>query len=185
MNTVVTSREDILKTSRELIQQQGWSAINIRSVAAACGVSVGSIYNYFDSKTALVSATVESVWCEIFRRPEDEAVFHDTQAYITWMYEQMEYGCKQYPGFFTLHSLGFMQEEKADGKRRMQQAWQHIIDGLCCVLTQDARIRADAFTEQFTPERFAGVLFSFMLSALLRQDYDPTAGLEIVRRALY
>lgn len=185
MNTVVTSREDILKTSRELIQQQGWSAINIRSVAAACGVSVGSIYNYFDSKTALVSATVESVWCEIFRRPEDEAVFHDTQAYITWMYEQMEYGCKQYPGFFTLHSLGFMQEEKADGKRRMQQAWQHIIDGLCCVLTQDARIRADAFTVQFTPERFAGVLFSFMLSALLRQDYDPTAGLEIVRRALY
>ena len=185
MNTVVTSREDILKTSRELIQRQGWSAINIRSVAAACGVSVGSIYNYFNSKAALVSATVESVWCEIFRRPEDEAVFHDTQAYITWMYEQMEYGCKQYPGFFTLHSLGFMQEEKADGKRRMQQVWQHIIDGLCCVLTQDARIRADAFTEQFTPERFAGVLFSFMLSALLRQDYDPTAGLEIVRRALY
>ena len=48
MNTVVTSKEDILKTSRKLIQQQGWSAINIRSVAAACGVSVGSIYNYFD-----------------------------------------------------------------------------------------------------------------------------------------
>ncbi len=37
MNTVVTSKEDILKTSRKLIQQQGWSAINIRSVAAACG----------------------------------------------------------------------------------------------------------------------------------------------------
>ena len=66
MNTVVTSREDILKTSRELIQRQGWSAINIRSVAAACGVSVGSIYNYFDSKAALVSATIESVWSEIF-----------------------------------------------------------------------------------------------------------------------
>lgn len=53
MNTVVTSREDILKTSRELIQRQGWSAINIRSVAAACEVSVGSICNYFDSKAAL------------------------------------------------------------------------------------------------------------------------------------
>ena len=49
MNTVVTSKEEILKTSRELIQQAGWSAVNIRSVATACGVSVGSIYNYFDS----------------------------------------------------------------------------------------------------------------------------------------
>ena len=185
MNTVVTSKEDILKTSRKLIQQQGWSAINIRSVAAECGVSVGSIYNYSDSKAALVCATVESVWCEIFHCPEYSTVFQDTMVCITWIYGRMEYGCRQYPGFFTLHSLGFMQEDKSDGKRRMQQTWQHILDGLCFVLKQDARIRADAFTEQFTVERFADVLFSLMLSALLRQDYDPAAILEIVRRTLY
>ena len=53
MNTVVTSKEEILKASRELVRQQGWPAVNIRSVAAACGVSVGSIYNYFDSKAAI------------------------------------------------------------------------------------------------------------------------------------
>lgn len=41
MNTVVASKEEILKASRELIRQQGWSAVGIRSVAAACGVSVG------------------------------------------------------------------------------------------------------------------------------------------------
>ena len=185
MNNAVTSKEDILKTSRELIQRQGWSAINIRSVAAACGVSVGSIYNYFDSKAALVSATVESIWCEIFRRPEDEAVFQDTQACIGWIYGQMEYGCKRYPGFFTLHSLGFISEDKADGKQKMQQTWQHILGELCSVLKRDSRIRADAFTEQFTPERFADVLFSLMLSALLRQDYDPTTALEIIRTTLY
>ena len=97
----------------------------------------------------------------------------------------MEYGCKQYPGFFTMHSLGFMQEERPDGKRRMQQTWQHILEELCFVLRQDAGIRTDAFTEQFTVERFADILFSLMLSALLREDYDPTAVLEIVRRTLY
>lgn len=185
MNIVVTSKEDILKTSRKLIQQQGWSAINIRSVAAACGVSVGSIYNYFDSKAALVCATVESIWCEIFHCSEDNPVFRDTKACIAWMYGRMEYGCRQYPGFFTLHSLSFMQEDKSDGKRRMQQTWRHILDGLCSVLRQDAGIRADAFTEQFTVEKFAEVLFSLMLSALLRQDYDSTAVLEIVSRTLY
>lgn len=185
MNTVVTSKEEILKASRELIQQKGWSAVNIRSVAAACGVSVGSIYNYYDSKAALIGATVESVWCEIFHRPEDEAVFQDTQACITWLYGRMEYGCQQYPGFFTLHSLGFMGEDKSDGKRRMQQTWQHILEGLCSVLKRDTRVRPDAFTEPFTAEKFADVLFSLMLSALMRQDYDPTAVLEIVRRTLY
>lgn len=185
MNTVVTSKEEILKASRELIQQKGWSAVNIRSVAAACGVSVGSIYNYYDSKSALVGATVESVWCEIFHRPEDEAVFQDTQACITWLYGRMEYGRQQYPGFFTLHSLGFMGEDKSDGKQRMQQTWQHILDGLCSVLKRDTKVRPGAFTEQFTAEKFADLLFSLMLSALMRQDYDPTAVLEIVRRTLY
>lgn len=185
MNTVVTSKEEILKTSRELIQREGWAGVNIRSVAAACGVSVGSIYNYYDSKAALVSATVESVWHEIFHSPADETIFQDTLACITWMYGRMEYGCRQYPGFFNIHSLGFMREDKADGKRRMQQTWQHILDALCAVLQQDARVRPDAFTPSFTAEQFAGVLFSLMLSALLRQDYDPGAVLEIVRRTLY
>jgi AcrR family transcriptional regulator len=185
MNTVVTSKEEILEASRELVRQQGWPAVNIRSVAAACGVSVGSIYNYFDSKAALVGAVVESVWCEIFHRPEDGAAFQDTLSCVTWLYERMEYGCKYYPGFFTLHSLGFMGEEKSDGKRKMQQTWQHILEGLCAVLKRDPRICPDAFTGDFTAEKFADVLFSLMLSAFLRQDYDPSTVLEIVRRTLY
>lgn len=185
MNTVVTSKEDILKMSRQLIRLEGWSALNIRRVAGACGVSVGSIYNYFDSKSALVSAAVESIWREIFRRPEDRTVFQDTQACIAWIYERMEYGSGKYPGFFTLHALGFMQEDKSREKQKMQQTWQHILEELCSVLKQDSRIRADAFTEQFTAERFADILFSLMLSALLRQDYDPSAVMELVRRTLY
>ena len=185
MNTVVTSKEDILKASRTLIQKEGWSAVNIRSVASACGVSVGSIYNYFDSKAALMGAAVESVWCEIFHRPEDGAVFQDTLACITWLYGRMEYGCKQYPGFFSLHSLGFLGEDKSDGRQKMQQTWQHILDGLCSVLRRDANVRPDAFTREFTAEKFSDLLFSLMLSALMRQDYDPGAVLEIVRRTLY
>ena len=55
----------------------------------------------------------------------------------------------------------------------------------CAVLKRDAKIRAGAFTEQLTAERFADVLFSLMLSALLREDYDPATVLEIVCRTLY
>ena len=54
---MATSKEEILKTSRVLIQQNGWEAVNIRAVAAACGVSVGCIYNYFGSKTELKTPT--------------------------------------------------------------------------------------------------------------------------------
>lgn len=185
MNTVVTSREKILKISRELIQSQGWKAVNIRSVATACGVSVGSIYYYFDSKTSLISATVESVWMEIFHHPVDESVLSNIEAYISWLYSRMEYESRKYPGFFTLHSLGFLQEDKEDGKEKMQQAWNHIRQSILSVLKNDPRIRPDAFSDQFTAEQFANVLFSLMLSALLREEYDPSAVLEIVRRTVF
>ena len=165
MNIVVTSKDEILKTNRELIQKQGWSAVSIRSVAAACGVSVGSIYNYFKSKEALMSATVESVWCEIFHEPEDGSVFEDTLACISLMYGRMEYGQRKYPGFFTLHSLGFLGNEKSEGRQRMQETWKHISDGLVFV-SRDPEVRR-TFTEQFPAEKFADVLFSLMLSALL------------------
>lgn len=185
MNTVVTSKEEILKASRELIRQQGWGAVNIRSVAAACGVSVGSIYNYYGSKADLVGAAVESVWHEIFHRPEDDAVFRDTLACLVWMYRQMAAGCKDYPGFFTLHSLGFLGEDKAEGKQRMEQTWQHILGGLCAVLKRDPKVRTCAFDGEFTAEKFADILFSLFLSALLREDYDPSPVLELIRRTVY
>ena len=185
MNPMATSKENILQISRKLIQQNGWAGVNIRSVAAACGVSVGCIYNYFESKTDLLSATVESIWSDIFHHPEDEAVFQDTLSCVRWMYKQLGYGCQRYPGFFTHHALGFVQQDTADGKQQMQRAWQHILDALCTVLRNDARIRADAYTEEFTVEKFAEMLFSLMLSALVRQDFDPSTVLEIVRRTVY
>ena len=50
MNRLATSKEDILAASRELIKENGWAAVSIRSVAAKCSVSAGTIYNYYDPR---------------------------------------------------------------------------------------------------------------------------------------
>lgn len=89
MNKAVTTKEEILKIGRELIRQQGWAAINIRAVAAACSVSVGSIYNYFTSKADLVGAIVESV-CMRFSIVQKMKPYFGTFACIAWLYQQME-----------------------------------------------------------------------------------------------
>ena len=184
MNTVVTSREEILRICRELIRQHGWPVVQIRAVAGACGVSVGSIYNYFGSKAELVAAAVESVWQDIFCQAEG-AGREDLLSYLTWLYGRMEYGGRTYPGFFSLHAAGFLGEDRADGRRRMRQAWDQSQTELEAVLHRDPRIRPGAFDETFTPERFAGTLFSLLLSAPLQGDYDPAAALELSRRLLY
>lgn len=183
MNTAVISKEQILKKSRELIKQSGISAMNIRSVASACGVSVGSIYNYFESKADFMGAVVESVWCEIFSH--SQANFDDIMSCIDWIYDRMNYANQTYPNFFSLHSLGFMQNEKQDGKKRMDKAWGHIINCLYYVMKNDKNIKENAFDDEFTAEKFAHVLFSLMLSAFFKHDYDPFATKQIAKRILY
>ena len=67
----------------------------------------------------------------------------------------------------------------------MLNIWEHIRLRLSAVAAQDPNLRPGAFGPSFTADQFAGVLFSLMLSALLRRDYDPSPVLEICRRTLY
>lgn len=185
MNNVVTSKEAILEASKNLIKENGWPAVNIRAVAATGGISVGSIYNYFSSKTELIAATVESVWCEIFSIPEQKEIFSDFLLCIDWIFDSIKKGNEKYPGFFTLHAMSFLGEEKECGQQLMKQAWEHIKNGLCTVLANDKKIRSEAFDEVLTIQKFVDTIFSFIVSSLLLQNYDCAAIKEIVRRTIY
>lgn len=185
MNPMATSKEEILQVCRELIRQQGWDALNIRAVAKACGVSVGTIYNYFCSKDDLIAASVESIWHDIFHHEENETAFTDILSCIRWLYRRIEYGGQQYPNFFNLHALRFEKDSKPQGREQMLRTWEHIRKSLCTVIRNDPCIRSDAFHGALSPEAFVNIIFSQMLSAIFRQDYDPSALLEITRRILY
>ena len=82
-------------------------------------------------------------------------------------------------------AAGTADSGKTAGTERMHQTWLHIQDGFCQVLKQDRKVRRDAFSNRFTAEQFAGILFSLMLAALVRKDYNPEPVLEVVRRTLY
>ena len=185
VNHLATSKEDILAASRDLIKENGWAAVSIRAVASRCSVSAGTIYNYYESKADLLSDTIESIWHEIFFHPEDEQIFHDVESCISWIYERLEYGNRQFPGFFSLHSFGFMRDEKTSGKKRMMKTWGHILNGLCEVLENDPKVRADVFDQEFTEKKFADILFSLILVSMIRQDYDPSSVLMLVKKTLY
>ena len=54
--------ERLAEEARRQIEQSGFSAMTIRSVAKACGVGVGTVYNYFPSKEALVATFMLTDW---------------------------------------------------------------------------------------------------------------------------
>lgn len=63
MPKIIEGLEDRLKQeARTQIEAAGYAAMTVRSVAAACGVGVGTVYNYFPSKDALIAAYMLEDW---------------------------------------------------------------------------------------------------------------------------
>ena len=52
----------LLAEARKQIEESGYSAVTIRSVAKGCGVGVGTVYNYFTSKDDLVASFMAADW---------------------------------------------------------------------------------------------------------------------------
>lgn len=109
-------KEAILDISRQLVREKGLGAVNIRTIAAACGVSVGSIYNYFCSKSDLVMATIESIWQDIFHDSKQDSEFLDFTECIQWIFDCLKAGSEKYPGFFTSHSISLLGKKKQTAK---------------------------------------------------------------------
>ena len=54
--------ENILKESRKILLDPEQQELAIRDVAKACGVAVGTVYNYYPSKEYLVAAVLLEDW---------------------------------------------------------------------------------------------------------------------------
>ncbi len=55
-------REQLLSEARRQITDNGYKKTTIRSVAGACGLGVGTVYNYFKSKEILIATFILEDW---------------------------------------------------------------------------------------------------------------------------
>lgn len=185
MNIAATSKEEILDVSRKLVLEKGLSSINMRMVANKCGVAVGSIYNYFPSKSDLVCATVETIWRDIFHMTGKPFDFNDFIECLTWLFNSIQEGSKKYPEFFTVHSMSFASEDKSKGRQMMEKYFNHLKENLLQILLKDPKVRPNAFNEILTPTIFIDFVFTMFLKILLEKQKDCNSLLELIKHSIY
>ena len=59
-------KEHLLEEANRQIIEQGYARTTIRSVASACGLATGTVYNYFKSKDMLIASFVAEDWYRAF-----------------------------------------------------------------------------------------------------------------------
>ena len=60
------TRDNLLRTARDVFEEKGYAATRMADIAAAAGVSHGTTYTWFADKEAVLRALVEDIVSEVF-----------------------------------------------------------------------------------------------------------------------
>lgn len=179
------SQEAILSVGKEIVTQSGFDALNMRTIAQRCNISVGSVYNYFPSKGELVTATIASIWQEIIYDSHTGVKRLGFLETIQILFEKIYKGSEKYPSFFTVHPMSLPNIQKQQGREMMDRYFMHIKNGLLTSLEEDPEVIEDVFTDRFTKPAFVDFVFSNILTLLMNGKTSCEYLLEVVRQILY
>lgn len=99
----------LLAEAKDQIEQSGYESVTIRSIAKGCGVGVGTVYNYFPSKEALIAAHLLEDWQDCLNAIQSTADHAEIpQPVLQSIYDQLV-------GFAQRHQAVFRAEAAISG----------------------------------------------------------------------
>ena len=89
MNRRITTTDKILEQALIIAKREGIDKLSIRKLASACGIAIGSVYNYYPDKEALVTAVAEDFWNGIFT--DQAQLFYTQRGFIHFLEQYYNY----------------------------------------------------------------------------------------------
>jgi TetR/AcrR family transcriptional regulator, cholesterol catabolism regulator len=113
-------RERIVQAAMTALEQQEYEQIQIRDVAQAAGVALGTVYRYFSSKEHLYAAVLHA-WAEPGRRPLRRAAQLTAEQRVRARMRAVVSAFERQPQFFKVQVL--LQGSTDDNARKLMAAF--------------------------------------------------------------
>lgn len=142
MNHRVIARDQILEKAMEIALREGVDHVSIRKLASACGIAVGSVYNYFPNKEALIAAVAEQFWSAILT--DQEKLYRKGMSFTAFLeqYYSFLYGrLAQYDKSWLVQISG-------------RESEQSVIRLLKRVLLSDRRVNGSIWNMELNEDAF-------------------------------
>ena len=179
------SREELFAHAYDTAEKYGLASLSVRGLATECDVSVGTIYNYFSSKTELTTATAElffkRAFFEKFCHPSNGERYLD---YCVRMFESMVKTLEHFRIHWLKGADSLPAAEKAAAHLREEKSFGHIRDGLITIFENDAAIRPDR-PECLSAEAVSEFTLRNVLAELRSEKPDCSVLFAMLSKALY
>lgn len=175
----------ILREAKLIAEEEGLSNINIRKVAKNSDIAVGTVYNYFPSKSDLLIAVVENFWTTAFsnvnwKEELGEDFFDNIRLIYDILYAKLSKFKKNW-----LKELGMVKTEEKDlGRQREEIYFKKIHKSLAYLLEIDNNIRKDIWSDDFSKEEMSEFIFENMLIYLREDRQDMEFFIGVLKLAL-
>ncbi len=92
-------KNNMLAETERLLKSGGYNAVTVRAVAQGCGVGVGTVYNYFKSKEALLAEYLLTDWRTCIAAMEQASGGPEAVAHC--IYKQLSHYAESHMSIFT------------------------------------------------------------------------------------
>lgn len=153
--------------------REGVDHVSIRKLAGACGIGVGSMYNYYPDKEALITAVAERFWDKILE--DQERVYRRGMCYTMFL--------EQYYGFLygRLSRYDKSWLAQMNGRTKRQEAIHLLRE----VLDQDERINPSIWNMELNQDAFVEYVFVNLMALLQAGENNCRFFIFLLEHLLY
>lgn len=181
-NYNVNHKEVILSKAKEIAMNEGIIKINIRTVAKNSGIAIGTVYNYFPSRGALLIAVIEDFWEGALKNIDWRCLadnnFYDNLEKIYSVLHDYLHNFKEN----WLEQLALLKtQEKLIGRQKEDEYFQKMYSKIILLIDMDNNLQQYQWSQTISKENMAEFIFENMLIMLKKEKGDIKFFIELLK----